>query len=443
MINKKEKHRKVFGGQDFRGTFTAGQALIIAVIFFVAVSALIVFGISSPLIRASVAANAFADSKESFYLSEAGLEDAFYRLKTGKEISTSENIPLNSHFVPVEINDLSGNRKEVIATGAVSSRVRKGRMVLDVGEGATFNFGVQTDTGGILMENSSSVNGNAFSNGTIEGSGNNLINGDAISAGPSGLLEGIHTVGDGYANVIRNTTIDGDAYYQTISNTTVGGVSNPDSPDQATSSLPITDEQIDALESDAEAGGVTECTEELVINSNATIGPQKYTCDVRFRNNPVITLEGSIWVEGNIKIENSATFVVGSSLASEGESVPIIADNPADILSSGRIIISNSGFFDGGSNGSYITLISQNESEERGGTESAIEINNGAQGDVLVYAAHGRILLKNNVDLKEVTAYRVHLQNSAEVTYETGLVNVNFTSGPGASFNLDLWEEIE
>lgn len=423
-----------------------GQALIIAVMFFVAVSALIVFSITSPLMRASASANAFANSKESFYVAEAGLEDGFFRLKTGKELSATESIPIGSHVAEIVVNNLSGNRREIIADGDIDGRVRRGRVSVRVGEGATFNFGVQSDTGGILMENSSSIDGNAFSNGTIQGSGSNFINGDAISAGPLGEIDGVHTAVDSRAHTIRDSTVDGDAYYfdeSTLISTFVGGSTHPGSEDQATTTMPLSDEEIDVLKADAEAGGITVCSGTLIINSNQTIGPQKYTCNLEIRNNPVITLGGAIWVEGDINLRNSPSFVIDPAIASEGQSIPIVADNESNRTTSSKIIFQNSGYFDGGEDGGYVVFISQNEDAENGGTNVAISIENGATGDVLVYAAHGEVLLRNNVDLKEVTAYLVHLQNSAEVKYETGLLNVNFTSGPGASFNLESWEEIE
>jgi hypothetical protein len=424
-----------------------GQALLIAVFFFVVVSALVVAAISVPLLRGVNRAGAYTTSIKSFYAGESGAEDVVYRLKVGKRVSAAENVPLGDQVIAVDNNDIGAGNREVIAEGSIDNRVRKVRYVLRVGEGATFSFGVQTDTGGIIMENSSSINGNAFSNGTIVGSGNNLVNGDAISAGAGGLMRGIHTTGAGYAHSIEDSTIDGDAYYfssDTISNTTVGGVSYPDSADQATSSLPITDEQIETWKTDAESGGVTPCPEgqtEIVINTSQTIGPHKFACNLTIKNNPTITLAGAVWIEGNMTLENNVSYVVDPAL--EGESIPIVADNPLNRETSSQIDFRNSGFFDGAGQGSYIVLISQNESAENGGSNYAIRVTNGASGDVLVYAGHGEILLQNNIDLKEVTAYQVRLQNSAEVTYESGLANLLFTSGPSGGFHLDSWEEIE
>ena len=88
-------------------------------------------------------------------------------------------------------------------------------------------------------------------------------------------------------------------------------------------------------------------------------------------------------------------------------------------------------------------MISQNNDAENGGSGVAIEAGNNAGGDLLVYAAHGEILLKNNISLKEVSGYRIHLQNFAKVVYETGLASLLFTTGPGGGYVVDSWEEIK
>ena len=60
-----------------------------------------------------------------------------------------------------------------------------------------------------------------------------------------------------------------------------------------------------------------------------------------------------------------------------------------------------------------------------------------------MYAAHGEIRIKQSLTLKEVTAYKIRLQNSAEVIYESGLASLLFTSGPGGGFEVSSWGEIE
>ncbi|OGY27876.1 MAG: hypothetical protein A2Z42_02225 [Candidatus Woykebacteria bacterium RBG_19FT_COMBO_43_10] len=60
----------------------------------------------------------------------------------------------------------------------------------------------------------------------------------------------------------------------------------------------------------------------------------------------------------------------------------------------------------------------------------------------ILYASDGAIKLNSNVHVKEVTGYKLILESNATVTYETGLANVNFTSGPGGAFQINSWQEI-
>ena len=53
-------------------------------------------------------------------------------------------------------------------------------------------------------------------------------------------------------------------------------------------------------------------------------------------------------------------------------------------------------------------------------------MENSASGDILVYASHGEVHLKNSVSLEEVSAYKIRLSNSAQVIYKTGLANLLF-----------------
>ena len=43
----------------------------------------------------------------------------------------------------------------------------------------------------------------------------------------------------------------------------------------------------------------------------------------------------------------------------------------------------------------------------------------------------------------KVTKLTIHLGNNADVIYESGLVNLLFTSGPGGGFTIGSWQEIE
>ena len=86
-------------------------------------------------------------------------------------------------------------------------------------------------------------------------------------------------------------------------------------------------------------------------------------------------------------------------------------------------------------------LISENNGASLGDPSEAIELEQGAQGDILLYARLGDILLKNNASVKEVTGYKITLQNGANVTYVSGLQNALFTSGPGGTWTIQDWKE--
>ena len=87
-------------------------------------------------------------------------------------------------------------------------------------------------------------------------------------------------------------------------------------------------------------------------------------------------------------------------------------------------------------------LISRNTSSESGGANLAINIINGAAGNLLVYAPHGEIKLQNNVNMREVTSYKLTLINNSVVNYAIGLAQTLFTSGAGGSWKIKRWQEI-
>ena len=224
--------------------------------------------------------------------------------------------------------------------------------------------------------------------------------------------------------------------------TTVNGISYPNSADQPTLPMPISDEQITELEADALAGGVISSPCPYKITSDRTIGPVKITCNLEISGSPTVTLNGSVWVTGNVSIKNTAIIRISSGLGNK--SVAIIADNPSNKTTSSKIdMVNSSQFFGSGSPNSFVFLISQNNSAELGGGEEAMEMDNSSSGKLVLYASHGLININNNTTLKEVTGYKIKAKNSANIIYDTGLVNTLFTSGPGGGYEIVDWQEVE
>ncbi|KKT21257.1 MAG: hypothetical protein UW04_C0007G0009 [Parcubacteria group bacterium GW2011_GWB1_43_8] len=443
--NKKPKHffvKKALSTFDFRlSTFHSGQAILTAVVFFMFVSMIVVSGAYTVSYKESKSSRDFGTSKKSFFMAESGLEDLAYRMIKGKNYDTVETLSLDGFFATTTVADISGD-KEITATGTASKMIRRSKIKLEAGGGTSFFYGTQTGEGGIVMSNSSEVIGNVFSNGPVVGHNSNIVRGDVISAGPSGLVDGIHATGTAYAHTIRDSNIDKDAHYTTISGANVGGISYPNSPDQATSSLPISDAQIDAWKTEASAGGTHSSPCPYNISGAVSIGPKKINCDLNISGSAVVTLGGPVWVSGNINFSNTADVKINSSLGDK--SVAVIADKETNRSSGSRIFISNTvEFFGSGNDKSYILLVSRNNNAEGGGSTSAIDISNSANGKILLYAPHGLMYLSNSISVKEASAYKIQLSNSAKIIYETGLSNLLFTSGPSGGYSIESWREGE
>ncbi len=384
-------------------------------------------------------------SAQALSLAEAGMDKAAYELNQNTSYSGETNTALSPGVFTIAVSNIDSITKRITVTGYVpnssnptATRIIKANVGIN-NDVVSFHYGVQSGVGGFQLDNTSSITGNVYSSGSVIGSSQNYIYGDVISAGASGLVYGIHATSSVYAHTIgnasANTIIDRNAYYVTKTNTTVSGTSYPNSPDQATTSLPISDAQIGEWETLAAAGGTATCTNGSynISSGNVSLGPVKIPCDLTISNTSVVTLNGHIWVTGNIVIQNSAIVKMAASLGTE--TVTIIADNPSNRLTSSTIAVKNTASFqNSGTAGSFILLVSQNNSAENAGGVRAIELENNVSA-MIAYAAHGLIELENSISLKEVTAYKIHLKNSANVRYDTGLANVIFDSGPGGSWS--------
>ncbi len=256
---------------------------------------------------------------------------------------------------------------------------------------------------------------------------------------------------DAYAKNIINSDIVGDAHYELSFTGTAGSTVQETVDDPVVVALPVSDSNIADWQADALLGGTfsdaAHCSPTVDVTLNASV----LDCDFNPAAGIEITINGVIWVKGNINIGNGTGIRLSSSYGAN--SGIILADKPGSEDTSGKIKILNNVGICGSegivpasnppscnspSVGSYILLFSTHEHD----TTFAIEVDNNASGAIF-YAHKGIAKINNNANLKEVTAYKLDLAQNATVTYESGLANASFSSGPGGGWEIKNWNEIQ
>lgn len=438
---------------NIRKTTERGVAILIFVIFFMAVSLTLTLTIGKSAYEDLSAYHILLAGKQSYFAAEAGIEDAIYRHRRSKNYSNNELFMLINTPVAVTRTTFVGYY-EFVAIGDEQNAIRSSKNTLVIGTGVSFNFGIQSGNGGITMANSSSIVGNIFSNGPVSASGN-LVRGDVIAAGPSGLINSVHATGSMWAHTIQSSTIDKDAYYTSIIGSTVFGSvcmnahCHPGSSDQATATMPIPDSMIDTWRTDIQNTGTTisatssQCSSgTYTINTDTTLNNVFIDCDVDVSQNSTdLIITGPIWIKGNLSFSQGPNVVASSSLGVY--SVPVIVDQVSNRTTSSKVSVNQSTNFSSGNAQSYVVIISMNNSAELGGIEKAIDLGQTTTGKLLVYAPHGLIDIAQSTALKEITGYKIKTANSSTITYESGLMNLLFTSGPGGGYTVTSWKEVE
>ncbi len=395
-------------------------------------------------------------------LCDAGVEKAVWKLNHDTSGYTGEDdINLETGIIDIEVTSIDTETKSVLVTSYVPdktdskvTRKVRAKVKADINESnISFHYGVQVGGLGVTMSNNSKIFGNVYSDGPIIGGGGSKITGDAISSGPTGSIRGSGnsqriTIGnDARANTLQYLNITRDAYYNNISSSTVTGISYPGSTNPTPVGLPIDQNTIDTWESWAQTGSTYNGNYTLDGN-NSTLGPIKINGNLTVINGSVLTMTGVIWVTGNISFANNAVIKLDPSFGQN--SGMIITDSPTDKATYGKVEVSNNVRVCGSytldqcldddppeNNKSYIMILSTNT----GSTTSnpAIDAGNNSKA-VVYYTTVGMLEVANNGRLRAVTGGGLHLSNGAEVQYDIGLADANFSGGPGGSWVLTEWQ---
>jgi len=226
-----------------------------------------------------------------------------------------------------------------------------------------------------------------------------------------------------WANTVDNTNVNGNVYCQSGSGNSKTCVSKND-PDYV--DFPISDDNILVWKEDSLSGG-TYSGNYSVGWAGATLGPKKIDGNLSISGGGTLVLTGNLWVTGNLILNGGGTIKLDSSYGS----------NDAVIVVDGTINVSGGGHATGsGSTGSYIMLLTTSSST------FAATLSGGA-GAVIMYAPNGTLNISGGASLNEATAYKINISGGSSVTYESGLVDNNFSSGASGSWSIDSWEESE
>src|SRR3989344_2617631 len=149
--------------------FRDGFAALTATIFVFAVSAVLIAGLTFAALREVRITRNLSSSVRGYYAAESGVEDAIYRFVTGKQIVSGETISTGTGTGTIAIT-AAGSQKTISVEGVLGNVYRTVEAVIAENTvGASFFYGVQVSDGGLQMSNNSTVNGNVYSNGDING----------------------------------------------------------------------------------------------------------------------------------------------------------------------------------------------------------------------------------------------------------------------------------
>ena len=387
-------------------------------------------------------------SVQSYYAAEAGVEDALLRTKNSMNYAASYTLAVGSATATVTIVGPLENLS-IVSSGNSENRIRKIAVNLNATPSninSNFNYGVQVGAGGLQMAAFSRVLGNVYSNGTIEGASSHPeIVGDAFSVGIGGLINRIDIVksdpaasdGNGHSHTINNSNVEDTPFCQEGSGN--NKTCDTSESDPTSIPLPLTDDDINVLKNQAASGGEQPTT--TISGSGNTLGPKKINGDLTISSNSELTVTGTIWVTGDITFNSNSLIKLDSSFGTD--SGAFVADGEI-ILDSNVTVCGSNGGIAGSCNAnvneSYIMFLSTSTSTSSSDPAISMSANTDA---AILYSSAGLTKVNANTDVFEITAYQLEIESNASVSYQSGLADTDFSSGPGGVFNIKSWQEIQ
>jgi hypothetical protein len=413
-----------------------GVALIIVAVMLLATSVVILAGFGFAFYNFSSTARGYYNSVKSYYYAEGVIEDILVRSATGKKMPSTNPYTFNygEGSVSVLLGTEIGGSQQIIATATTNNSVRKVTVTKTATTNdANFYYGIQVGDGGMKMENNAVVvEGNVYSNGSIIGCNSGCkIAGSATVAGASNKIEDVKEIGvDAWAQNVEDTKILGNLYCQTGS----GNTPNPKPCDTSkgvppSKNMPLDQATIDGWKAAAAAGPGGPINGNYNVGSSMTLGPRKITGNLTFSAGVTLTLSGTLYVVGNVSFQNNDIVQLSSGYGA----------NSGVIVVDGTVTVDNGVKLKGsGQAGSYLMILSTKADT----VNPVINLINNSDGGIF-YTSAGLLKINQRANLKEATGYKILIEQNGEVTYENGLADVSFSSGPSGGFMVTGWQEIQ
>lgn len=252
------------------------------------------------------------------------------------------------------------------------------------------------------------------------GGGTSIIGGDTYVGG---VTIGATGADSAWAHTVQGASVAGTIYCQTGSNNSKS--CNTSRADPTPTTMPLSDNNIQDWKDDAVAGGTI--TGDYHVNyAGATLGPKKITGNLLVDGGGTLTMSDTLWVVGTITVTGGGKVKLASSYGAKD----------GVLVNDGMVTVSGGGTFSGsGTAGSYPFLITTSACPAESGCSGnpAVTITGGA-GTVAIVAQNGTASINGGSAIKAVTAKQITMSGGAELVYDSGLINANFSSGPGGSW---------
>jgi hypothetical protein len=389
-----------------------GQAAILIIFVLCMISVFIGISLLQTGFGESLMGRANPLSAKAFYIANSGVEEALYQLNknstyTGTNLTMTEGQTTINVFKDVGQAD---SQRTIESSAKSGLYIRKIKTTTDQSSG--FGYAIEAGTGGLNMDNNTTVNGNVYSNDGIQGKNSNC--------GGSG-----------------SSKINGNgAAVNNINDVCVTGTSSSSSP---SITLPVSPTEIQTFKNYVSTktifnkncnptglGGTNDCSVGVKENGTPVIGNTKIIGNLTVNNN--LKFSGPVWVTGQITFDSTANVGLTDTLFNDPKKLGqmVIADQ--------EIIVNKPNVTFTTQNGVFLLLLSTSPTN-CSGNNGAISLKQNTS-NVLFYAKYGCVQVNQNVSFNGgIIGDSINMQQNTSIDYNSGLATAKFSLTDNINLN--------